>query len=71
METPSAAAQSTAGSLAPAPAGSGGGTCLADMERTAIEQALVNARYNKSLAAKMVGLTRHQLYIRMRRHGIK
>jgi transcriptional regulator with GAF, ATPase, and Fis domain len=40
------------------------------MERTMIEQALQNARFNKSKAAKALGLTRHQLYIRMRRHGL-
>jgi two-component system response regulator FlrC len=40
------------------------------MEKTMIEQALQNARFNKSKAAKALGLTRHQLYIRMRRHGL-
>ena len=43
---------------------------LAAMERAMIEQALEEARYNKSKAAKAIGLTRHQLYIRMRKHGI-
>jgi transcriptional regulator with GAF, ATPase, and Fis domain len=43
---------------------------LATMERNAIEQALAFARHNKSQAAKMLGLTRHQFYIRLRRHGI-
>ena len=43
---------------------------LASMERAMIEQALEDARYNKSKAAKAIGLTRHQLYIRMRKHGI-
>ncbi len=45
-------------------------TDLASMERAMIEQALVAARYNKTKAAKAIGLTRHQLYIRMRKHGI-
>jgi transcriptional regulator with GAF, ATPase, and Fis domain len=40
------------------------------MERAMIEQALKDARFNKSKAAKGLGLTRHQLYIRMRRHGL-
>jgi two-component system response regulator FlrC len=40
------------------------------MEKTMIEQALQSARFNKSKAAKALGLTRHQLYIRMRRHGL-
>ena len=42
---------------------------LHSMEKTMIEQALQNARFNKSKAAKALGLTRHQLYIRMRKHG--
>ena len=43
---------------------------VAYLERHAIEQALHRARFNKSRAARAVGLTRHQLYIRMRRYGI-
>ena len=43
---------------------------LPSMERAMIEKALANARFNKSKAAKELGLTRHQLYIRMRRHGL-
>jgi transcriptional regulator with GAF, ATPase, and Fis domain len=42
---------------------------LHSVERTMIEQALQAARFNKSKAAKALGLTRHQLYIRMRKHG--
>jgi transcriptional regulator with GAF, ATPase, and Fis domain len=42
---------------------------LGSMERSMIEQALQNAKFNKSKAAKALGLTRHQLYIRMRKHG--
>jgi transcriptional regulator with GAF, ATPase, and Fis domain len=42
---------------------------LRSVERTMIEQALAAARFNKSRAAKALGLTRHQLYIRMRKHG--
>jgi transcriptional regulator with GAF, ATPase, and Fis domain len=42
---------------------------LQTMERTMIEQALKSARFNKSKAAKALGLTRHQLYVRMRKHG--
>jgi DNA-binding NtrC family response regulator len=61
--------ENTEDARGPAPARTGG-TSLAEMERATIERALVNARYNKSLAAKMVGLTRYQLYIRMRRYGI-
>jgi len=42
---------------------------LEKMERTMIEQALNAARFNKSKAAKALGLTRHQLYIRMKKYG--
>jgi transcriptional regulator with GAF, ATPase, and Fis domain len=45
------------------------GTDLNSMERAMIETALERARFNKSKAAKALGLTRHQLYIRMRKHG--
>lgn len=44
---------------------------LQTMERAMIEQALQHARFNKSRAAKALGLTRHQLYIRMRRLGVR
>jgi transcriptional regulator with GAF, ATPase, and Fis domain len=44
---------------------------LGAMERTMIERALTQAKFNKSKAAKALGLTRHQLYIRMRRHGFE
>ncbi len=42
---------------------------LKAMERAMIQDALESARFNKSKAAKALGLTRHQLYIRLRRHG--
>jgi transcriptional regulator with GAF, ATPase, and Fis domain len=42
---------------------------LQTMERAMIEQALQAARFNKSKAAKALGLSRRQLYIRMRRYG--
>jgi transcriptional regulator of acetoin/glycerol metabolism len=35
-----------------------------------IEKALQNARFNKSEAAKLLGLTRAQLYVRLRKHGL-
>jgi len=43
---------------------------LQSVERAVIEKALADARFNKSKAAKALGLTRHQLYIRMRRHHL-
>jgi transcriptional regulator with PAS, ATPase and Fis domain len=42
---------------------------LQSMERTMIEHALQSARFNRSKAAKALGLTRHQLYLRMRKYG--
>ena len=44
---------------------------LPSVERAMIEQALQNARFNKSKAARTLGLTRQQLYVRMRRHGLE
>jgi transcriptional regulator with GAF, ATPase, and Fis domain len=44
---------------------------LKSVERAMIERALADARYNKSRAAKSLGLTRAQLYVRMRRHGLE
>jgi transcriptional regulator with GAF, ATPase, and Fis domain len=66
-EVVAAAAIGAAG--APAPPSSA--SDLQSMERTMIEQALENARFNKSKAAKALGLTRHQLYIRMRKYGFE
>jgi transcriptional regulator with GAF, ATPase, and Fis domain len=61
-----AVAGSSAGAALPSSAGD-----LQSMERTMIEQALQTARFNKSRAAKALGLTRHQLYIRMRKYGFE
>ena len=41
------------------------------MERAMIEQALQTAHFNKSKAAKSLGLTRKQLYVRMRKYGFE
>ncbi len=43
---------------------------LKSIERTMIEKALQDARFNKSRAAAILGLTRAQLYGRMRRYGL-
>jgi transcriptional regulator with GAF, ATPase, and Fis domain len=43
---------------------------LKSMERSAIEHALRQARHNKSQAARLLGLTRTQLYVRLRKHGL-
>ena len=44
---------------------------LKSMERDMIEQALVRVRFNKSKAAKDIGLTRQQLYVRMKKYGLE
>jgi len=44
---------------------------LSSVERAMIEQALHDARFNKSQAAKALGLTRAQLYVRLKRHGLE
>ena len=43
---------------------------LASLERAAIEKALQEARFNKVKAARLLGLTRHQLYVRLRKYGL-
>jgi transcriptional regulator with PAS, ATPase and Fis domain len=62
--TPTPIEAATSVPLPPACAGD-----LRSMERSMIEQALRQARFNKSRAARALGLTRHQLYVRMRKHG--
>jgi len=47
------------------------GTDLRVLERAAIERAMQDARYNKSKAAKLLGLSRKQLYVRLRQHGLE
>jgi len=81
IPTPSAAARPVQVAAAGAPAVADavadgvvhatGAPDLKSVERTMIERALQQARFNKSKAAKALGLTRHQLYIRMRRHGLE
>jgi transcriptional regulator of acetoin/glycerol metabolism len=41
------------------------------LQRATIERALQDARHNKSQAAKMLGLSRKQLYVRLRQHGLE
>jgi DNA-binding NtrC family response regulator len=43
---------------------------LATVERGMVEKALSEARYNKSHAARALGLSRKQLYVRLRRFGL-
>jgi len=53
-----------------APAAPAAAADLNSMERALIVQALADARFNKSQAARALGLTRAQLYVRLRRHGL-
>ena len=46
-------------------------THLQSLERDMIAQALQTARFNKSKASKALGLTRQQLYLRMRKYGLE
>ena len=45
-------------------------TDLNSMERTLIAKALNDAHFNKAEAARALGLTRAQLYVRLRKHGL-
>jgi transcriptional regulator with GAF, ATPase, and Fis domain len=45
-------------------------TDLPSIERELVERVLRESRYNKTRAAKRLGLTRAQLYVRLRRHGL-
>jgi transcriptional regulator with GAF, ATPase, and Fis domain len=44
---------------------------LQSIERVMLEEALQNARFNKSKAAKALGLSRQQLYARMRKYNLE
>ena len=44
---------------------------LKSLERDMIEQTLQRVRFNKSKAAKDLGLTRQQLYLRMKKYGLE
>jgi transcriptional regulator with GAF, ATPase, and Fis domain len=47
-----------------------GGVELEALERTLVEKALARALGNRSRAARLLGLTRSQLYTRLRRYGL-
>ena len=52
---------------APLPAG---GVNLDAIERSLVVKALTQARHNKTRAAKLLGLTRAQLYSRIEKYGL-
>jgi len=60
-----AAAVSAANPLLPP-----GGVDLESLERGYVKQALQKARFNKSKAARLLGLTRAQLYSRIEKYGL-
>jgi transcriptional regulator with GAF, ATPase, and Fis domain len=62
---PAGAARSATPLEAPAEIGD-----LKTVERDMIEQALVKAKFNKSQAAKALGVTRAQLYVKLRQYGL-
>jgi len=43
---------------------------LQDLEKSLVVNALTRARYNKTRAAKLLGLTRAQLYSRIEKYGL-
>jgi transcriptional regulator with GAF, ATPase, and Fis domain len=66
-----AAATATANGDGAAAAANNGGGAIQSMERSMIERALRDARFNKSKAARLLGITRTQLYVRLRRYGLE
>ena len=44
---------------------------LSEIERSLVVNALAQARYNKTRAAKLLGLTRAQLYSRIEKYGLE
>jgi two-component system NtrC family response regulator len=65
--TPRRAARGDDESAASLPAG---GVNLEDIERSLVVKALTQARHNKTRAAKLLGLTRAQLYSRIEKYGL-
>ena len=58
------------GATAPGAAFPAGGVDLEAVERGLVRQALEQARGNKSKAARLLGLSRAQLYSRLEKHGL-
>ena len=67
VTTPRSASASDGGSATPLPAG---GVNLEALERSLVIKALTQARHNKTRAAKLLGLTRAQLYSRIDKYGL-
>ena len=56
---------------APAPRDDAAATSLVDMERRLVTDALARAAGNRSEAARLLGLTRSQLYTRLKKFGLE
>jgi transcriptional regulator with GAF, ATPase, and Fis domain len=67
---PAATAAPPADIAAAIPSDESGVTDLWSIERALVKKALEDARYNKARAARTLGLTRTQLYVRLRRFGL-
>jgi transcriptional regulator with GAF, ATPase, and Fis domain len=67
VTAPRAAASNDGMSTALLPAG---GVNLEALERSLVIKALTQARHNKTRAAKLLGLTRAQLYSRIDKYGL-
>jgi transcriptional regulator with GAF, ATPase, and Fis domain len=70
LRAPGASSAPSAHSVPSAPAAPPASD-LNTAERTMIEKVLKEVKFNKSLAAKTLGLTRSQLYVRLRKHGLE
>jgi transcriptional regulator with GAF, ATPase, and Fis domain len=67
VTTPRQSASTQSDAQAPFPSG---GVNLEDIERSLVVKALTQARHNKTRAAKLLGLTRAQLYSRIEKYGL-
>jgi transcriptional regulator with GAF, ATPase, and Fis domain len=70
VTAPQATSPATSAEIAPAAAFPAGGVNLEAIERSLVVKALTQARHNKTRAAKLLGLTRAQLYSRIEKYGL-
>jgi two-component system response regulator AtoC len=68
---PRAGTDATAATVATSPFLPPEGVDLESLERDYVKEALRKARFNKSRAAKLLGLTRAQLYSRIEKYGLE
>lgn len=70
VTTPRSAAVASPAAESPHTALPAGGVNLEAIERSLVVKALAQARHNKTRAAKLLGLTRAQLYSRIEKYGL-